>query len=95
MTNPVNAQRFENIEDAAGTPGAFAYFARGNRDPAGIVFLCPCGCGFQATLPFGAYDPPRLAWEWDGNFGAPTLHPPIGRVSHWTGTLTAGVWTAE
>lgn len=89
-TEPVTAQRFEDIDDVRGMAGAFEYYKQGDRYPAGIIYCCPCGCGKICSLHFRPE--PSPSWDWDGNIEAPTLTPSIHDPGHWHGYLTAGVW---
>lgn len=88
----------EDMDDQP--PGALEFYTAKDRADAGILFMCPCGCGEMfgvAVHPDGG----SPAWTWDGNREAPTLTPSIliyqlekgtgARVGeHWHGFLTAG-----
>ena len=92
-TQPVKAQRFEDIDDVRGKPGAFEFYKHGERYPAGMLFSCPCGCKLIASLAFRpASKEDRASWEWDGDIDAPTLSPSVHNVGHWHGWLKNGVW---
>ncbi len=89
---PVRATRVENFEVLNGdpAPGSFCFEATGK----GLLYICPCGCGKMGFVGFrGKVDPPRPAWEWDGNEESPTLSPSIHDVGHWHGWLREGQWT--
>lgn len=84
-------------------PGAFEFYTAREQADAGILFMCPCGCGSMfgvAVNPAGASDGEPV-WSWDGNRETPTLTPSIlvyqmaegtgERIGeHWHGFLTAG-----
>lgn len=94
-TQPVKAQRFDDIDDVRKQPGAFEYYKSGDRYPAGMIFSCPCGCGRQRSLQFRPADEPeRASWQWDGNVESPTLQPSVHWRGHWHGWLRNGVWTS-
>ena len=81
-------------------PGAFEFYTARGRTDAGILFMCPCGCG--SMFGFAVHsDAGAPTWTWDGNREAPTCTPSIliyqmeeatgQRVGeHWHGFLTAG-----
>lgn len=81
--------------DAPGTPpGAFEFYTSGGRQSAGMLYVCPCGCGMQGAL---AFKPdPSPSWHWDGNREKPTLSPSVHHLidgkTHWHGYLRAGIW---
>jgi hypothetical protein len=92
---PVKATLVDDTDN--GVPGAFE-FANYQGEVAGIIYVCPCGCGSQGYLRLrGAPRPPeeagRPSWIWDGNREAPTLDPSVHHVGHWHGYLRAGFWT--
>ena len=89
-TRPVRATMVESIMDAKNVPGAFKYFADGKNSPAGMNYVCPCGCGALAPLYFKPE--PSPSWHWDGNREQPTLTPSVHHQGHWHGYLKAGVW---
>lgn len=85
----VTAQRVDDIEEDA-PAGAFEYFSSGDREIAGMIYACPCGCGRLVALDFRPH--PSPSWEWDGNTEKPTLSPSVHDVGHWHGWLRAGIW---
>lgn len=91
-TEPVKAQRFEDIDAVAGQAGAFEYYKAGERYPAGMIYCCPCGCGATGSLAFRPHASP--SWDWDGDVDAPTLSPSVHHVGHWHGWLKEGVWVS-
>lgn len=98
----VTARRVDDIDAAGNVPGAFEYYAEGDRAVAGMVYICPCGCGSHGDLPFRPATPAHPSWQWDGNREAPTLDPSVhdiyrkdGQIkTHWHGWLRKGVWTS-
>lgn len=60
-TQPVKAQRFDNIDDVEKQAGAFEYFKSGDRYPAGMIYACPCGCGAKGALNFRPH--PSPSWD--------------------------------
>lgn len=75
-------------------PGEFEYYtAYGKGDAiAGMIFVCPCGCGSQGSLDFRPGQKPR--WNWNGDKNKPTLTPSVLKTSgcKWHGYLTEGKW---
>lgn len=71
-------------------PGAFDFYTAEGRERAGMIYICPCGCGATGALAFRPARSP--SWEWDGNEEAPTLSPSVHHVGHWHGYLRAGIW---
>jgi len=104
MAKRIKAMLVDDIDGARNAPGAFEYFVKGQLEGsrekiAGMIFVCPCGCGRTCAIDFKPAESP--SWTWDGNREAPTLAPSIhrwegdgkgGRKSHWHGFLRAGVW---
>ena len=89
----VPATLVDDIEGMQGTPGAFEYYVRAGSDaPAGMLYICPCGCGVMGALAFKPA--PSPSWHWDGNRGKPTLNPSVHHVGHWHGWLRDGVWVS-
>jgi hypothetical protein len=43
-TSPVIAKRVDDIDEAKDA-GSFEFFVAGDNEPAGVIYLCPCGCG--------------------------------------------------
>lgn len=63
---------------------------------AGMVYICPCGCGAMKTLKFRPADGTYVAlFTWNGNVKKPTLTPKLICYLRdgWTGTLTKGEFT--
>lgn len=89
-TAPVKAQRFEDIDEVDKHAGAFEFYRKDDRYPAGMIYSCPCGCGTGGSLAFRPHASP--SWDWDGNWDAPTLSPSVHHVGHWHGYLRNGVW---
>lgn len=92
----VKAVRVDDVDERCATPGAFKFVSYEGQT-AGMIYVCPCGCGRQGFLAFrGAPRPPeraeRPSWIWDGNRDAPTLSPSVHHVGHWHGWLRAGMW---
>jgi len=60
---------------------------------AGLMFVCPCGCGVVGHLTIRPCNE-RPSWEWDGNQEKPTLSPSIQKTTdcRWHGFLRAGVF---
>lgn len=94
------AELVESVDAPGVRPGAFEYYREGDRDPAGMVYVCPCGCGQQGDLSF-CPSARAHAWTWDGNREEPTLDPSVhhqirgtgGRTTtHWHGWLRRGWW---
>lgn len=73
-------------------PGSFEFYSYKGRPKAGMIYICPCGCGARGALAFRPADGERSSWEWDGNETAPTLSPSVHHVGHWHGYLKAGIW---
>lgn len=90
----VAAVLVDDIDEHRGTPGAYDIRTiEGEDRPAGMGFICPCGCGRDGWLPFRPSSHPQ-SWDWDGNERAPTLKPSVkfNGGCRWHGWLTAGVW---
>ncbi|MBI1179092.1 MAG: hypothetical protein GC201_00940 [Alphaproteobacteria bacterium] len=90
------AKHVDDIDVDGVPPGAFEFYVTAEHDPAGMVYLCPCGCGRKGALEFRLPGAGRPSWIWDGDRERPTLTPSvhhlIGGKTHWHGHLTAGVW---
>lgn len=83
--------------DDVSQPGDFCFTVQnGVEGCAGLIYLCPCGCGIEGALTFrkGVNEDKHPAWDWDGNQAAPTLSPSIRRTvgCRWHGHLRKGVW---
>lgn len=88
----VRAIRVEDTDAADTPPGAFEFYSSGDREMAGMIYVCPCGCGRRGALDFRPH--PSPSWEWDGNRDAPTLSPSVDHVGHWHGWLRNGEWVS-
>lgn len=100
----VKATRVDDIDVDGLPPGAFEFYDTATRKDAGMIYVCPCGCGRTGALNFresadvwdGILPAPDPSWVWDGNREAPTLFPSVhdnpGETTHWHGWLKAGVW---
>lgn len=89
-TKPVRATPVHDIDGDGLAPGSFEFFKTTDREVAGLIYVCPCGCGNLGSLNFRPH--PSPSWEWDGNKEAPTLSPSVNHIDHWHGYLRAGVW---
>lgn len=78
-------------------PGDFIYYVR-NRSKrkdgiAGLVMVCPCGCGELKELSFGPRNGYNERWTWDGNLTEPTITPEIHfKQCGWRGYLWDGIF---
>lgn len=80
--------------------GAFKFYVNAQKEIAGLLFGCPCGCGQMMSVPFRDESGKRPSWEWDGNQVSPSLSPSIlikqldssaqQIGEHWHGYLTDG-----
>jgi hypothetical protein len=86
----VPAKRVDELDVPDCPAGAFEYYSQGDREIAGMMYRCPCGCGVLGSLAFRPA--PSPSWQWDGNTEVPTLSPSVHHVGHWHGFLTKGVW---
>ena len=57
----------------------------------GMAARCPCGCGAEAYLGFGAADEPRF--DWNGDEAAPSLVPKVGFPCGKAFWLHGGAWS--
>lgn len=89
-TTDIVAAYCEDIDDVKAKPGAFEFYVDSNRQVAGMIYACPCGCGRTGALPFKPA--PSPSWNWNGDREKPTLTPSVHNVGHWHGWLTDGVW---
>lgn len=92
-TRCVPAVLVDDVADHHDTPGAYDIRTiDGEGRPAGMGFVCPCGCRREGWLPFKPERSP--SWEWDGSVEKPTLSPSVLQVGgcRWHGWLRAGVW---
>ena len=90
MTVKTPATLVDDTDTTGAPPGAFEFFVDKDGKIAGMLYLCPCGCGARGALNFRPH--PSPSWEWDGNEQTPTLSPSVHHVGHWHGYLRAGVW---
>lgn len=91
---PVKAIHSTDL-DVDKEPGSFQYFTRHADELdviAGMIFICPCGCGSERLLDFRPHKSP--SWEWDGNHVRPTLYPSVNGTTgcKWHGCLKKGMW---
>lgn len=81
-------------------PGQFiltTLYSDPTKQIAGMMFMCPCGCGEKGSL---AFDVPvrkereKDMWKWNGSEDKPTLTPSIRKTSgcNWHGYLTDGIF---
>lgn len=92
----VNAKLVDDVDADDAPAGAFGYFSAGNVEYAGLLFVCPCGCGKRGDLAFKPV--PSPSWNWDGKIDRPTLTPSVRSLNedgteHWHGFLERGTWT--
>jgi hypothetical protein len=80
-------------------PGSYKFYRHHGEPesigPAGIHFVCPCGCGDVCGIAFRNYkDQKGPIWTWDGSRDEPTCTPSILRIGGcaWHGYLTDGVF---
>lgn len=101
MTNQVVRARCVDDIDEERAPGSFEFYKSDLHDPAGIIYVCPCGCGREGVLRFRLEGQGRPSWIWDGNRESPTLTPSVhdiisysagGQKTHWHGWLRNGQW---
>ena len=93
LSSSVTARYFEDLPDDGSEPaGAFTYYVDQGGRTAGMIYVCPCGCGQHGSLAFRPRQFPGASWEWDGNRERPTLTPSVHRVGHWHGWLRDGAW---
>ena len=94
MSAEVKATVVADIDELRGlrVPGAIDFVG---EPPAGVRFICPCGCGNESWMAFSERDSPGPAWDWNGSREHPTLTPSVfnsGMPCQWHGYLTDGVW---
>lgn len=93
----------EDEDNSGVTAGHWHFYTQygdAEKQPAGILFGCPCGCGSLFSIGFDTHESRRPRWHWDGNRERPSTTPSIliyqcddsgNRVGeHWHGYLTAG-----
>jgi hypothetical protein len=98
VSDPVKAERVEDVEWVCRKPGAFAFTESGSA----MMFCCPCGCGEFGMLRIdnnrdrSRPQPPGSgpSWAWNGDRDRPTLTPSVFRMGGcgWHGFLTDGEW---
>lgn len=91
MAATVKATLVDELLDHKAAPGAYKFYRTDTADPAGLNFVCPCGCGAILGVSFA---PPGPVWTWDGDRECPTLSPSIRRIGGcgWHGYLRGGEW---
>ncbi len=91
----VTAKRVDDLFDGENRPGSFKPYSTQQNSPAGINFICPCGCGEIGRVNF-ALPGQEGGWSWNGDLDKPTVQPSVyfnrGRPGEWHGYLTDGVW---
>jgi Family of unknown function (DUF6527) len=94
----IRAIKFPSIQKLRqeSLPGSYLYRAfRDGAEPAGMAFICPCGCGNESWMAFEGSAQPGACWQWNGNDLSPTLTPSVKqRGCGWHGWLTNGYWKA-
>lgn len=94
------AKRVEHWKDVV-EPGQYiltTMYSDPTKQFAGMVFMCPCGCGEKGSL---AFDVPvrtereKQMWQWNGDVDKPTLTPSIQKTTGcmWHGFLKEGIFT--
>ena len=80
-------------------PGDFIYYvetqSKLKQNIAGMVYICPCGCGNMKTLKFRPSNNTYVAlFTWDENIKKPTLTPELlcYLKDGWKGKLIKGVF---
>ena len=70
------ARRCGNIVERPLEPGVvYLWGCEGETDPPfAALFLCPCGCGGEVSLPLTNGHP---AWKFNGDLAAPTFSPSV------------------
>lgn len=68
--------------------------AASGETPAGMIYVCPCGCGDHSAVQFSNFKHESPKWDWNGDREKPTLTPSILRTAgcRWHGYLTDGVF---
>ena len=74
--------------------GSYCYRAfREGEAPAGMAFICPCGCGSESWMAFEGSNQPGPCWKWNGNDLSPSLTPSVKQINcGWHGWLKDGYW---
>lgn len=87
----VRVHDFDQLKE----PGNFMYTTRQNIEGhAGIMFVCPCGCGDIGGINLDVPGAKEPKWQWDGNEDCPTTSPSIRKMDgcEWHGYLRNGVF---
>lgn len=102
IPGPVRGRLVESVVADDAQPGDFKFYIYGcepaEAPPAGLHFVCPCGCGGIWAITFRPYQDRRgPIWSWDGNRQAPDCNPSIQTYEatkeapvHWHGFLRHG-----
>lgn len=92
MAKPIRAIHVEDSADQDALAGAYQFFWADGVTSAGMIVICPCGCGERYNLDFDIHpEMPPPKWKWDGNYETPTLSGTI--ILHgcgWRGNLIKG-----
>jgi len=77
--------------------GEFVFYTDSAGVISGLVYMCPCGCGVDSSIPFSGRSPEETKgplWNWDGDVSSPSVTPSIRRLSgcQWHGWITDGEW---
>lgn len=95
-TTPAIAADSLFVDGEPGPPGAFKFWSYAEGEaPAGLNFVCPCGCkavlGVRFTNRSGEIG---ATWSWNGDREKPTVTPSILHMAgcRWHGYLTDGVF---
>lgn len=96
MTAPDAPIKFVQDIDGDGlAPGSaeWAVMYSGPSKVAGLLFICPCGCGSLGFLSIRKIDE-HPSWVWNGDREKPTMTPSIQKTTpcRWHGYLTDGVF---
>lgn len=108
----VRAKDDEWWDRAPGTFRYYSFYGEGEEHdvdgenislPAGLNFVCPCGCGSVLGISFRRWTDPKTGvqqpgpvWTHDGNWDHPTVTPSVLHLDgcRWHGYLTAGEWVS-
>lgn len=96
----IRAIRYADVDAFRADKTAGSYMFRrmspGQR-PAGMAFICPCGCGRESWMAFEGGGQPGRNWFWNDDLENPTLSPSVhntGMPCKWHGWLRDGYWEA-